>query len=187
MSLVTLDEVKQQLGIELDDHGDDDELWFYVAGITSVAEDKTNRVLAKREVTARLSLRGARRFRLPHKPVISMTSLISLDGAISYDVSATAMYVDGDTGLVDVLPSASAPIGLCLATYQAGYATVPEKYRRGALIVLQHVWETQRGVGSSEPGVLGADDYERLRISGQFFSIPKKALEWMGEPDPVIW
>lgn len=185
MSIVTLDEAKLQLNIDLDNDSDDGELQFYVDGITDVAEDKTNRVLAPREITERLALRGARRFRLWRKPVIELTSLTSLDGSLTYDVTTAAMYVDRDTGLVDVL-AGSAPTGLSLAVYQAGYDPVPEKYRRGALVILQHVWESQRGAGGIASGVMGADDYERLRISGQFYSIPKKALEWMGQPDLVV-
>jgi hypothetical protein len=73
--------------------------------------------------------------------------------------------------------------GLVDVTYQAGYAAIPERYKQGALIILQHVWETQRGVGNVRAGVVGPEDtYDRR----QEFTIPKRAIEWLGPARPLV-
>jgi hypothetical protein len=76
--------------------------------------------------------------------------------------------------------------GLVEATSIAGYQQVPGRYRRGALVMLQHVWETQRGpsAGQGMGGVIGPE--EHFRQPGEFFTIPAKCKEWLGPPRPVV-
>jgi hypothetical protein len=51
------------------------------------------------------------------------------------------------------------------------------------LVTLQHNWETRRGVGSRPTGVVGPEEHYDPRFS---YSIPRKALEWLGAPRPVV-
>ena len=67
-------------------------------------------------------------------------------------------------------------------TYLAGYQVISANYKRGALVILQHLWETQRGPGTAASGVIGSE--EHWRQPGEFFSVPAK--EWMGPPSPML-
>lgn len=176
MSIVTLDQAKSQLGIAGTD--DDAELQGYVDAITGVVEEHLHEVVERRTVVDEIEACG-RSLRLWSAPVISLTSVVSLDGATTWDVSA--LHVTS-SGVVRAL-SGSAPSGWVTVTYEAGYEVVPDRYVRGALVILQHVWETQRGTMGAPVGVVGHEETYDPRYS---FSIPRKALEWLGPPRPVV-
>lgn len=180
MSIVTLAEAKNQLRIDPADTSDDAELQNYVDAITGVVEDYKKEIIEQREVREDLELCGRRRFRLWSVPVISLVSIATFDGATTWDVAN--MRVNADTGLVRVL-SGPPVSGLVEAVYTAGYETVPDRYKRGALVILQHTWETQRGKGGPvRGGVIGPEEvHPRF-----FYSVPRKALEWLGAPRPVV-
>ncbi|MGW4876543.1 head-tail connector protein [Streptomyces sp. NPDC004262] len=180
MSIVTLAEAKKQLRIAEDDTSDDDELQGYVDAITGVVEDHKKEIIEPREIREDLDLCGRRRFRLWKVPVISLVSIATFDGSVTWDVAN--MRPDPETGLVRVL-SGTPPSGGVEVVYQAGYTTIPDRYKRGALVILQHTWETQRGKGGPvRGGVIGPEEIH----SKFFFSIPRKALEWLGAPRPVV-
>lgn len=182
MSIVTLEQAKRQLNIDLAYTADDEELQGYVDAVTAVVEDYTGIVIEQRQVTQRIELRGASTFLLAHVPVISLDSLESADGTQTWDVAD--LDVDPDSGRVTVLRG-SLPRGLFVATSTVGYAadSAPLRYVRGALVILQHVWETQRGPGLTPGGVIGEQETYDPRAS---FSIPRRAMEWLGEPLPGI-
>ena len=71
-------------------------------------------------------------------------------------------------------------------TYQAGYPAdaMPEKFKRAALIIIQHNYETQRGVGLLRGGVIG--DEEAVYDPRLSYAIPRKSLEWLGAAGPVV-
>lgn len=180
MSIVTLEQAKQQLGISLDDTSDDDELQGYVDGITGAIENYKREVIERREMSEDVELCGRNKFRLWYAPVASLTSLVDVASGYQWDVSKLKAY---DSGLVRVLPGGQAPRGLVTATYDAGYDPVPANYVRGALVILQHTWETQRGVAGVESGVVGEEEVHDLR---HFYTFPRKAMEWLGSPRPVV-
>lgn len=183
MAIVSLDEAKRQLRINPGDTGDDAEIQAYCDGITAAIEDYKREVIEQRTIHEDIERYTGfgRRFRLWSVPVISLTSVTSVMTGQMWDV--TQLRVNGDTGLVRVL--AGPPVhGLVEAVYQAGYATVPENYKRGALVVLQHVWETRRGMGGVRSSVVGPEEH---RYDPRYaYSIPRKALEWLGAPRPVV-
>jgi hypothetical protein len=179
MSIVTLDEARRTLQIDDDDDSVNDELQTYVDAITTIVGRHVGEVIERRTITERIRLRrGAVQFALRYVPVVSLTSLTSLLGH-AWDVSG--MDVDA-SGTVEVFRGVQ-PYGTALAVYEAGYATVPENYKRGALIILQHIWESQRGAGVVLGGVVGEE--ERLNRVWMY-DIPRKALEWLGEPAPGV-
>ena len=174
-----------QLNIDLSDHGDDDELLGFMAATTGAVEQYKHEVIVRRVVTDELDLcgygyGGRRRFRLWSAPVISLTSVVAWDGSMTWDV--TQMRASA-SGVVRVM--AGSPVtGLVDVTYTAGLQVIPANYRQGALVVLAHLWETQRGVGTMQSGVIGPE--EHFRQPGEFFSIPAKGKELLGPPRPVI-
>jgi hypothetical protein len=187
-AIVSLADAKAQLNMPLADHSKDDLLRDYIAGITGAAEDYTNETIVRRTITDELDLRSysfrfPQQFRVWSSPVFSqLISVVSWDGTMTWDV--TQMRVSA-SGMVKVM--AGPPVtGLVEVTYAPGYAQVPGRYRRGALVMLQHVWETQRGpsAGMGMGGVIGPE--EHFRQPGEFFTIPAKAKEWFGPPRPMV-
>jgi hypothetical protein len=188
-AIISLADAKAQLKMPLTDHTNDDLLRDYIAGVAGALEDYKNETIARQVVTDELDLCGAgwygyggRRFRVWSAPVISLTSVISWDGAVTWDVSQMRAQ---ESGLVRVM--GGIPVtGVVEVTYIAGYAQVPGRYRRAALVMLQHVWETQRGPspGSGMGGVIGPE--EHFRQPGEFFTVPAKVKEWMGPPRPMV-
>jgi hypothetical protein len=180
LTLITLDDARTQLQIDPADHSDDDWIREQVAGITRVVEQYKHEVIVARAVTQDLDLCGEAEFWLGSVPVISLTSLVSFDAATTYDVTTLD---ERPSGQVLVLPGAMRPTGHVTAVYQAGYTIIPENYQQGALVTLQHLWESRRGPGAIPGGVTGQEDFYNRTAP---FDFPHKAKEWLGPPRPVV-
>lgn len=180
MAIVTLEQAKRQLNIPAANTDNDAELQEYIDGLAGAIADHLHEVVELREISERLRLTGRSRFRLWRVPVVELVSLV--DRATGASVDVDGMDVDGGTGLVEVL-SGPAPRGVFTATYRAGYDDVPSNYVRGALVILQHVWQTQRGTQGTIAGQVGGDENYDPRYS---YSIPRRALEWLGPPRPGV-
>lgn len=179
-AIVSLGDAKQQLHMDPADTSDDDELRAFIYGTTAALEQYVHEVIVRRAFTDSLQLCCARRFRLWHAPVISLTSVALWDGSQTWDV--TGMRVS-ESGVVRVL--SGPPVhGYVDVVLLAGYQAVPYNYRRGALVMLAHLWETQRGAGTIQSGVIGPE--EHYRQPGEFFTVPNKVKEWCGPPRPVV-
>jgi len=185
-AIVSLSDTKKQLNIDPADHGDDDELLGFIAGTTGAIENYKHETIVRRMITDEIDLRGCgyggvRQFRLwTNPPVISLTSVVAWDGSVTWDV--TTMRVSA-AGVVRVM-TGIAVSGLVDVTLAAGYQAVPANYKRGALVMLEHLWSTQRGVGTINAGVIGPE--EHFRQPGEFFTVPNKTKEWVGPPRPVV-
>jgi hypothetical protein len=188
-AIVSLADAKGQLKIDPGNHDDDDELRGFIAATTGAVERYLHEVVVRRVITDEIDLCGPglrfgfgtrQQFRLWSAPVVSLTSVVSWDGSVTWDV--TQMRVS-PAGVVKVMGGV-AVTGLVDVTYVAGYQVVPAEYRQGGLVILQHLWETQRGQGTVMAGVVGPE--ERVRQPGEFFSVPAKAKELLGPPRPVV-
>lgn len=173
MSILTLDLLKDHLQITGND--DDAALQSYVDGINAAIEDYKHEVIAQRTITERITVTGCP-FRLWQVPVISLTSLTPVGGDA---VDITGVDVDPESGLV----YGSVTPGRYVAVYEAGYSVIPQRYVQGALVIAQHVWETQRGTAGVPTGVIGPEEYRSRTVT---YTIPRKALEWLGSPRPVV-
>ena len=186
LAIVSLADAKAQLKMDPADTSEDDELRDFVAATTGMAELYKHEVIARRSVTDEIDLcrgssyGGLRKFRVWSAPVISLTSVVSWDSSVTWDVSNMRVSESGLVRVMDGLPVT----GLVDVTYLAGYQVIPPHYKRGALIILQHIWETQRGQGTIMSGVIGAE--EHYRQPGEWFTIPNKAKEALGPPRPVV-
>lgn len=189
-AMVSLADAKAQLNMDPAVHTFDDELRDFIASATGAAESYKHEVIVRRTVTDELDLHGGpgpgpggpwrQQFWVRSAPVISLTSVVSWDGAVTWDV--TQMRAQ-PSGTVKVM-TGQAVTGLVDVTYIAGYTQIPPHYKRGALVILQHLWETQRGPGTAASGVIGSE--EHWRQPGEFFSVPDKAKELFGPPRPVM-
>jgi hypothetical protein len=180
MAFISLEQAKRQLAIADDDTSDDDELQDYCDSITTVVERHVGDVIDERSIVEERLL-DARSFVLYSTPAVSLTSVATVDASVTWDVDN--LHLNTNTGRVTVLTGP--PVrGLVEIIYLAGYDDddIPGNYVRGGLIILQHVWESQRGVAGVQPGVAPE---EMIRTSAPW-TIPHKALEWLGPQKPVV-
>jgi hypothetical protein len=190
MAIVTLAEARKQLNYADDDISDDDEIQAYVDSITAVVEDYKGETIEPATVVDELEIWPAywwqfNKFRLWSPPVISLTSIVSWDGATTWNV-ADMRVANSTSGLVRIMRGQPVS-GLVVVTYQAGYSVIPARYKRGALVILQHIWDTQRGVGLGAGGVIGPEELHERGLGGAGASFyPRKAVEILGPGRPVV-
>jgi hypothetical protein len=193
-AMVSLADAKAQMSMDPADHAADDLLRDYIAAATGAAEDYKHETIVRRTVTDEHDFGwyggntraygygyGFRqRFRLRSAPVISLTSVVSWDGTVTWDVTLMRANPSGTVRVMGGIPVT----GLAEITYIAGYQVIPANYKRGALVIVQHLWETQRGQLTAMSGVMGPE--EHFRQPGEFFSVPAKAKELLGPPRTMI-
>ncbi|MFI6560394.1 phage head-tail connector protein [Streptomyces sp. NPDC050534] len=180
MALVTLAAAKAQLNIGPTETKDDVELQTYIDAATAVVEEQLGQVVEQRTVVDQLDFaKATTSFLVNSVPVISLTSVTSLDGVTSWAAGMPTMHVDPSTGLVTVLSGPSIT-GTVLVSYEAGMAAVPANYRLAGLIIIQHLWETQRGTMGVQLG--DAETY----MAGRGFAVPRRAIELLGSQLPGV-
>lgn len=153
----------------------DDELRLFVEAATGAVERHLGEVVARRSITEfhPLSHRSVPSLVCRSVPVISVTSLATVDGARTWDVAG--LHLDPTTGEVTALSGAWFSGHLRLV-YTAGHQVIPAHYVLGTRIILQHLWSTQRGSrGTPRPGGMGAP----LAL-GMGFAVPNAAIELLG-------
>lgn len=182
-AIVSLARGKVQLGMDPADTSDDDELRDFITALTGAIENYKKQVIVPRSFTEEIMVRRpSRTFRLWSAPLLSLVSVQSWDGTVTWDASLATMR-PRPSGLVRVMTGP--PVhGLLDVTCKAGLNPIPANYIQGGLIVLEHVWETQRGAGNTLSGAIGPEEI-RAR-AGSTFSVPNKAREYLGAPAPVV-
>lgn len=181
--IVSLADAKKHLNMAAADTKDDEELRGFIEACTEVVEELAHEVVVRRTVTERRELHGRPTFALHSVPVISLTSVTDPLGGSSW--SPSDFQVDPATGIVDVLAGASAPWGLTQLTYVAGYQLIPAAYTRAALVILRHLWESQRAaLGGGQRTRLGGAAEDTVTVAG--WSVPRAAAELIGPSMPSI-
>lgn len=177
--IVSLADARAQLNMRTTETGDDDELRGFIGAATGAVERALGRRVVRRSFTDRFEVgRATAELLLRNVPVLSLTSVVSADGATTW--STGNLRVDGETGLVTVV-SGAALTGAVDVTYQAGDTVIREDYRLAALIIVQHLWETQRGTMGVQ---LGGDNEPYM--PGRGFAIPRRALELLDTQLPGV-
>lgn len=176
--LVSLEDTKLQLNISADYTDHDEELRRYMEAATGVIEGYVGAV-TRRTVTQKAS--GNRVGIVLHdRPVMSVTSVeedgVALDSA-SWRLSDAGVLTRRNGG------SERNWDGDVEVEYVAGRAVVPAHFTLAALIVIQHMWETQRGshgtprfgggTQSSAYGGIGSPLLERAT----FYAITRRVIE----------
>jgi hypothetical protein len=187
--LISLADAKQQLNIT--STASDEELRVYLEAVTAIAERIRGEALIRRTFTDEKYLPdffrgygqvdaaqpyGTTTVRstvaLNHTPAVSLTSVSRVNGSMTWDT--TLLRLDPD-GIVDVL-FGPALVGHLTITYVAGYSIVPAEVGLATRIILQHLWETQRGSrGGPRPGGLDV-----TAVPGMGFAVPNRAVELLG-------
>lgn len=180
MAIVTLRAGKKQLNIDEDDTRDDLEIQLYIDALVQPMERELGRVVEQRTFVDEYDFpAGTTSFLLRQVPAVSLTSIAAVDGSTTWSADPTAMHLSGESGRVTVL-SGSPLSGLVAVTYVAGPATVAANVQLAGLIVLQHLWETQRGRMGTVPGGGG----EFMVPAG--YALPNRACELLGIQLPGI-
>jgi hypothetical protein len=176
--IVSLADVRAQLNMGATETADDEELRGFIGAATGAVERALGRVVVRRSIVERQQVGRAREVLLRQVPVLSLTSVVAADGSATWDPAV--MQVDGETGLLTVT-SGESLTGAVDFTYQAGELIIPEDYQLAALIIVQHLWETQRGTMGVQ---LGGDG--ETYIAGRGFAIPRRAIELLGSQLPGV-
>lgn len=177
--IVSLADAKAQLNIPAPSTSTDDELRGYITAASGAVEMQLGRTVARTPFTDRVSARPAtRQVLLEHVPVLALTSVQSVGGAQTWSVGD--LDADPDSGLVTVM-SGPPLCGWLEFAYDGGLAVVPERYRLACLIIVQHLWELQRGAMGVQ---MGGDDEQWS--PGKGFAIPRRAQELLDPPLPGV-
>lgn len=170
--IVSLRDAKQQLNLPLTSTTHDEELRGFIAATTDAVEFLIGPVVV-RSYTERVD--GDRpMIVLSHTPVVSVTSITPvLTGGTTY--LSSEVDVDADTGVVQLLTGGWFTGGPWGVTYKAGRSVIRGGVRLASLIIIQHMWRTQRG-GQSTVRARSGDDYTEP-IPGLGYSIPNRAME----------
>jgi hypothetical protein len=148
----------------------DGELEGFISAATGVVEYHIGPVV-EQEKTERHHGPG---LGLWHPPVLALTSVTAvLTGGTSWNVAE--LTVDNDTGIVQRLNGHALYGGPWDVTYTAGRATVSGDIKTACMIIVGHLWETQRGRMTKLPVGGGIDN---VPVSaGISYAVPRRALE----------
>lgn len=182
LSVISLEDAKQQLNMTVTSN--DDELRFMVAATTRVIERLAGAVVPRTVIEVVRQRGGCRSLMLTTCPVLSVTSLTSIVDGRTYDVSA--LYVDSPlAGMVRRADQGAISGGPWTAVYQAGRLEVPANIGLAARMLVEHLWETQRGAAQINPPTLSVD--ASLGTPGVWFAVPNKVKELLdGESVPMV-
>jgi hypothetical protein len=201
MALMSMDEMRAHLNQT--DTADDDELRPMMDAATLIIERHRGEVVARRPVTEDYQLgsryrngqwaeggwsnTGYRRgpfLVLRRGPVISLTSIVSVDGVTTWNV--TDLDLDVESGSVTPRFGTPSLVGRVRVTYVAGYAVVPPHYIEAAKIITAHLWSTQRTANFGPHSVIRPGGDEDPFSANPGYAIPYRALELLGGRPPVI-
>jgi hypothetical protein len=180
VDLVTLDDVKQHLDISRSTA--DAELMDYLEAATTVVEQYIGPVLPRTYVEKHA---GGDRLVLFHPPVLSLAAVdrwFPNGFGMTYDV--TTLMFDPDTGIVYRNNGFPFYWGPFKVTYTAGLTVVSQNVRLATLIIIAHLWKTQRPLPPKIPGTTRPE--ETAVPAGMSYAVPRRALELLGKRRVVI-
>ena len=178
--IISLADARAQLNFSSTDS--DEELRTYLEATTGAIENHLGQKIARQTVTEEVWVSTGGPIVLTWSPVLSLTSVAAADGSITYDVTGLRASINGIVTTV----AGNLPAGAVTVTYVAGMPVVPGNIGLAARIVLQHLWETQRGTaGARRPG--GMDDSLGYPgMGGAGYALPNRAIELLGGRSPWV-
>lgn len=172
-TIISLSSAKTQLNITTTTH--DDELRQILESSTEVVERHTHTAVARRTRVDYQTARCERSIFLTWAPVISLTSVRTVDGVTTWNVSG--LHVVPSTGKVTILGGGYFT-GDIEFIYVAGRTFISANCLEASEMIVQHLWDAKRGTrGGPRPG--GMDD--TVLVPGMGFAVPRAALELLGK------
>ncbi len=178
--ILSLDDAKTFLRIS--NSSSDDEVRAVLEAVSDVCERFTKRVWRRTTYTETVSTCDSDYIYLPHVPVISVASVVVNGVTVTdYVVDKRAGALRRGTSLAEYDWEDS--FAGVVVTYTAGPAdgVVPANILQGCRLLLQHMWQTQRG--GSNTGHLGIDGEYDARLG---FYIPNRVRQAWGEPRILV-
>lgn len=161
---ITLDEVKRHANLSLSGAANDLELSLIKGAAEEHVQSLIGAVLHRSVTETVRAVDG--RVLFNQAPVLSVQSLTLSGQAVAYTLDSSGML------------SGVRAYGDLTATYTVGRASAPDAVRLAALIIAEHLWQTQRG---NAPSALPATDTGFAEPTfGVGFAIPNRALELLG-------
>jgi hypothetical protein len=174
--IVDVADAKAQLNIPDADSSSDAELGDYILTATEIVNAKcgyTAPTVVAETVFTRTDIRRTK-FILSHTPVLSLTSIIPTQiGMPTPDM--TQVVLDSETGVV-YWANWMVFYGTFVVTYTAGRSEIPPALRMAALLIVQDMWETQRG---ANPLPTPGDPGGGLAAYAGDRGLPARALQLM--------
>lgn len=164
--IVSLADAKAHLNIT--GTRDDEELRSWIEAATDVVENYVGPCVRRTfSEVFHLPWYGVRSVALNHSPVIEITNI---SGASLDDI-------DTDTGFGIVRHVGDGKFSDRIEiTYTAGRTVIPANITKAALIILQHLWQTQRnGSRGALPGAMESVE----PVPGLGYAVPNRALQLM--------
>jgi hypothetical protein len=112
---------------------------------------------------------------LQYNPVISLTSVGTVDGFITWPLAN--LRVDSDGILYVVYGQALR--GRLFLTYIAGYMDIPANFTRATKIIIKHLWQTEQQP-SLGPRPFQQEDDSGMVQTSLGFAIPNRAAQLLG-------
>jgi hypothetical protein len=167
-NIVSLAETKTHLNISND--GTDSEIRGFIEAVTSICAFYCGTLFPTTYTETHEVCRDT--VVLRHYPVISVSEIDTVG------TGSTVAVADLDIGEGGVLRLDYSVSGTLRFTYRAGYSPLPANVTRAALIIIQHMWDTQRPRNSRRPSVPASEDFSTVQDqSGRFYSVPRRAVE----------
>lgn len=173
------DEVLEYLNIPTAS-ANENEIRRFIDAATDLAETYVGQVLGRRTFTNELYDGGTEFIRIRNPKVISITSVYENDALVSssnyvldytgqrlYRIGSGTLYATNSYGYW------TAGMNNVKITYVAGYVNPPMSAKQGVLVIIKHLWESQRGAMNVMGRVLGGDEL----YSTPTYSLPRRAME----------
>lgn len=181
--VVSLRDVKEMLNLDLTTTTYDEELRAYIEGATKAAEDHRDEIFVKRTFTHQRWLYSCTSLVLPRVPVVALTAIEDIENSTSY--STSSWLVEATTGRI-TQANGGGLTGLIEFTYTAGYTIIPGAFTLAIRMIIQHLWETQRGPMGASRFAGGLDDAALMRFRSMNIFVPPRAQELLGDRAPMV-
>jgi len=170
-NIVSLAETKTHLNITND--GNDSELRGFIEAVTGICQFYCGTLFPKEYVETHQACGDT--IVLRHYPVIEVTAVETIGSGGTVDPAGVDI---GEGGVLSLPASVWAKLRF---TYRAGYPVLPSGITRAALIIIQHMWDTQRP-RDRRVSIPVAEDYANVQdMSGRFYTVPRRAVELLHE------
>ena len=173
------DEVLEYLNIP-SASANENEVRRFMDAATDLAETYVGQVLGRRTFTNELYDGGTEFIRIRNPKAISITSVyengtsvpssnyvLDYTGQRLYRIGSGTLYATNSYGYW------TQGMNNIQITYVAGYVNPPMSAKQGVLVIIKHLWETQRGAMNVMGRVLGGDEM----YSTPTYSLPRRAME----------
>ena len=168
--------------LRLSSTSSDDEVRAVLDAVSDVCERFTKRIWRRTTFTETYSAAGSTFLHLRNSPVISVTTVTESGTAVTdYVVNKREGVLQRGTSLA---PSSwTSGFEHIVVTYVAGPSdgVVPANILQGCRLLLQHIWQTQRG--GSNTGQLGVDGEYDPQLG---FYVPNRVRQAWGEPRILV-